>query len=182
MRHSLFLFLAFTPAFAAEPPKAVRITYRLIGLFSPDREKDLRKGFEELADYKLIAVDFAEAELTVEFAPAKLCPGQKPERVTELVNDAIRAATGHTFGVKPRRTVARDKLVSVEIPVAGCHCKACDLAAYEAVAGIDGVEQATASFKDGKVAALIDPAKTDKAKLEDALRKRQVDVRTPAKK
>ena len=47
-----------------------------------------------------------------------------------------------------------------------------DLAAYEAVANIDGVEQATASFKDGRVTALIDPTKTDRAKLEDALKKK----------
>lgn len=184
MRCILGLLLVSTGhIFAADPPpKVERLTYRLVGLFAPDREKDLRKGFEELTEFKLIAVDFAEAEITIEFAPAKLFPGQKPERVTELVNDKIRAVTGHTLGVKARRTVAREKLLAVEIPVAGCHCKACDLAAYEAVAGLDGVEQATASFKDGRVTALIDPTKTDKAKLEDALRKRQVDVRTPAKK
>ena len=36
--------------------------------------------------------------------------------------------------------------------------------------------QATASFKDGKVTVLFDPAKTDKSKLEDALRKKGVDL------
>ena len=186
MRASLFvavLLLATARAADKPPPKVERLTYRLTGLFSPDREKDLRKGFAELPDFKLIAVDFAEAEMTVEFAPTAVFPGQKPERVTELVNDRVRAATGHTFGVKPRRTVPSDKLVSVEIPVAGCDCKACCLAAYEAVAGVDGVEQATASFRDGKVTARIDPTRTDKGKLEEALRKRNVDVLTkPAKK
>ena len=34
--------------------------------------------------------------------------------------------------------------------------------------------QATASFKDGKVTALIDAKTTDKARLEDALRKKGV--------
>ena len=166
---------------AKPEPKAERITYRVIGLFSPDREKALRAGFEELADFKLIAVNFEDAEITIEFAPAKLWPGQKPERVTELVNDRVRGATNHTLGVKPRRTVTGDKLQSVVIPVAGCDCQACCLAAYEAVANVDGVYQATASFKDGRVTARIDPAKTDKAKLEDALRKKGVDVVKPGK-
>ncbi len=184
MRLSLLFACATATTFAADPvpPKAERVTYRVTGLFAADREKDLRDGFAGLPDYTLIAVDFAEAEMTVEFIPAKLFPGQKPDRVTELVNDAVRQATGYTFGVKPRRTIARDKLVRVEIPVAGCDCKGCCLLAYEAVAAVDGVEQATASFKDGRVAALIDPAKTDKAKLEEALRKRNVDVKTPVKK
>ena len=166
---------------AKAEPKMERITYRVIGLFAKDREKDLRAGFEELTDFKLISVNFDDAEITVEFAPAKLWPGQKPERVTELVNDKVRAATNHTFGVKMRRDIARDKLQQVVIPAAGCDCKACCLAAYEAVANLDGVYQATASFKDGRVTALIDPTKTDKAKLEDALRKKGVDLGKPGK-
>jgi len=185
MRPLLFVAVVLGTAVAAAepPPKVERITYRVTGLFAPDREKDLRKAFADLPDFKLIAVDFAEAEMTVEFTPATLFPGQKPERVTELVNDRVRAATGHTFGVTPRRTVPRDKLVRVEIPVAGCDCQACCLAAYEAVAGVDGVEQATASFRDGKVTARIDPTRTDKGKLEAVLRMRNVDVLTkPAKK
>ncbi len=151
----------------------------MTGLFSPDREKDLRDAFEELPDIKLVAVNFDDAEITVEFAPAKLFPNQKPERVTELVSDKVRSVTHSTFAVKPRRTVARDKLEPVTIPAAGLDCKACCLAAYEAVAAIDGVYQATASFKDGRVTALIDPTKTDKAKLEDALRKKGVPVPKP---
>lgn len=157
-------------------PKPEHITYRLIGLFSKDREKDLKAGFEELADFKLVSVNFDDAEVTIEFSPATLFPGQKPERVAELVNDKVRAATGHTFGVKPRRSVARDKLTPVSITVSGCDCKACCLAAYEAVAAVDGVEQATANFKDGRVTALIDPARTDASKLKEALRKKGVDV------
>jgi len=36
----------------------------------------------------------------------------------------------------------------------------------------DGVEQATANFKDGLVTAWIHPKQTDRATLEDALRTR----------
>jgi hypothetical protein len=167
---------------AKAEPKVERLTYRLTGLFDKSREKDLRAGFEELApDFKLIAVNFDDAEITIEFSPAKLFPGQKPERITELVNDKVRSVTRHTFGVKPRRTVPRDKLEQVVIPVAGCDCRACNLAAYEIVANLEGVYQATASFKEGKITALIDPTVTDKSKLEDMLRKRNVDIGKPKK-
>jgi copper chaperone CopZ len=181
------ILLALTAPTGAQPPmaepKVERITYRVIGLFAPEREKALRAGFEELApDFKLIAVDFGEAEMTIEFSPSMLWPGQKPERVAELVNDRVRSATNHTLGVKPRREIARDKLQQVVIPAYGCHCAACNLAAYEAVAGVEGVYQATASFKDERITIVFDPTKTDRAKLEDALRKRGVDLGKKDKK
>ncbi len=178
---SLLLLASVAVAQEKKPePKVERITYRVTGLFSKDREKDLRTGFADLApDFKLISVNFDEAEITVEFAPAKLWPGQKPERVTELVNDKVRSVTHSTFGVKPRREIARDKLTEVVIPAAGCDCKGCNLAAYEAVANVEGVYRATASFKDGRVTALIDPTKTDRAKLVEALRKKGVSVGKP---
>lgn len=171
----LVLCASFAAAQPKEPPKAETITYRVIGLFSREREKDLRAGFEELApDFKLVSVSFDEAEITVEFAPAKLWPGQKPERVTELVGEKLRSVTHNSFGVAAKRTIAKDKLKRVEIDARGCDCKGCNFAAYDAVASVDGVYQATASFKHGLVTALIDPAKADVAKLEAALKQRGV--------
>jgi copper chaperone CopZ len=161
---------------ADKPAKPERFTYRVLGLFSPDREKDLRKAFEELPDFRLVAVDFEGAEVTIEFDPANAFPGAKPAEVVERFDQKLRQATRHTFGARPRRTVPKEKLVQVVIPVAGLDCKACCLAAYEIVARIDGVEQATAIFKDGKITARIDPARTDRAELEAALRKRGVAV------
>jgi copper chaperone CopZ len=176
-------FIAFVPALAPADdkpaPKPEQITYRVLGLFSKDREADLREGFRDIPDIKLGSINFNDAEITVEFNPAKLFPGQKPDRVVELVNDKVRQATHHTFGVKPRSTVPKDKLQEVVIPVGGLDCKACCLAAYEIVAQVDGVVQATASFKQGRVTARFDPSKTDRAKLEEALHKRGVHVDPP---
>ena len=69
-RLTLATLLAFTCAIAAQPkqppkaePKPERITYRVTGLFAPDREKDLRAAFEELPNFKLVAVNFADAEV-----------------------------------------------------------------------------------------------------------------------
>lgn len=176
---SLLAVFGLASAGAAQPPKAEKATYRVTGLFAPEREKALRGAFEELPAVTLVAVDFDDAEITVEFVPARAFPGAKPAQVVGQLDQQLRAATRSTFGVKPRRTVARDKLRPVTIAVAGLDCQACCLAAYEAVAAIDGVVQATASFKDGRVTALIDLTQTDKAKLEDALRKKGVTVGKP---
>jgi copper chaperone CopZ len=162
-----------------KPGKPEKVTYRVLGLFSPDREKDLREAFKELPDVTLVAVNFDDAEITIEFDPAKAFPGAKPGQVVEQFDQKLRSVTRSTFGVKPRRTVPRDKLQQVVIPTAGLDCKGCCLAAYEVIAGIDGVMQATASFKEGRMTAWIDPTKTDRTKLEDALRKRGVEVTKP---
>jgi copper chaperone CopZ len=177
-----FSTLLFTASFSLaddKPAKVERITYRVLGFFCPDREKDLREAFKELPGITLVAVNFKDAEMTVEFVPSKVFPDAKPEQVTERFDQKLRSLTRSTFGVKPRRTTPRDKLQEVVIRVEGLDCKACSLAAYEAIAGIDGVEQASASFKEGKVTALIDPTKTDRKKLEESLSKRGVSVTKP---
>ncbi len=179
---SAFLFAALLLADDKPAAKAERFTYRVYGLFAPDREKDLKEAFKELPDVALVAVNFDDGEITVEFVPAKAFPGAKPEQVLERLDQKLRSETKSTFAVGPRRMIARDKLEQVVIPVVGLDCKACSLAAYEIVARLDGVAQATASFKEGKVTALIDPTKTDQAKLEDALRKRGVQLVKPAVK
>lgn len=182
MRTLLAALLLTTAAGAQDKKPATkpeRVTYRVTGLFDASREAVLREALAELPDFKLIDINFAEAEVTLEFDPQKLFPGQKPERVTELVSDKVRGATHSTFAIKPRRTIPRDKLEAVTIPAFGCDCKACGLAAYEAVANVEGVYQATASFKDGRVTALFDPTKTDRTKLEETLRKKGVDLGKP---
>jgi hypothetical protein len=61
----------------------------------------------------------------------------------------------------------------------GLDCRACELSAYEVIFKMEGVEQATCSFKAGMMTALIDPEKTNKSTLEEALKKRNVSLRTP---
>lgn len=160
---------------AAETKLKVRVT----GLFSPDREKDLRLVFAQWPEYKIVGVDFQYAEMVLEFDADKLHPRAASDKVIASLDNKVRTATQSTFGIKAPSTVAREKLVRVEIPVAGLDCKACCLAAYEIVAKIEGVEQATSSFKAGLITALIDPEKTQKAALEEALKKRNVTLRQP---
>ncbi len=168
----LAALIAFASASAAEPPTTkVRIT----GLFSPDREKDLRELFaEQWPEVKIAGLDLDRAEAILNFDADKLFPKGKPAEIVAKLDEKVRNASNGTFGVKPASAVPRDKLVRVEIAAAGLDCKACCLAAYEIVAKIEGVEQATVIFKEGRISALLDPMKTDKAKLEAALKQRGV--------
>ncbi len=177
---AMAMFAACGATCAEDPPtKTERFTYRVFGLFSPDREEDIRELFKELPEITLTAISFEEAEITVEFNPSKAFPGVKPDRFIELLDNKVRALARGTFAVKPRRVIAKVKLQQLVIPVLGLDCKACSFAAYETIAKIDGVEQATASFKKGQVTALIDPTKTDRAALENALRKRGISIGNP---
>ena len=159
---------------SAEPTK---LTVRVTGLFSKDRVNDLREVFTEWPEVKLGEINFDRGEAELSFDTEKLFPKHKPAEVIARLDDRVRNLSNHTFGVKAVSTVPREKLKRIEIPVAGLDCKACCLAAYEIVAKIDGVEQATASFKEGRITALIDPEKTEKARLEAALKQRGVTLK-----
>jgi copper chaperone CopZ len=153
------------------------VKHQVTGLFMKEREQDLRDAVEKIPHVKLVRIDFPSSEATFEYDPAKAFPGAKPEQVLQRLDNMLKTASSHTFGIKPLRTMPLDKLRLIEIPVAGLDCKACCLVAYEAVAKLDGVERATASFREGRVTALIDPAKTDRAALEEALKKRGVTLK-----
>lgn len=165
---------------AAEPSDPVHATkHQITGLFSPDREKDLQQVFKKLPDFKVIQVDFENAEVSLEYDSAKVFPGAKPEQIVERLDNLVRGASNHTFGVKPLRSVKKETLKLIEIPVVGLDCQACSLAAYEAVYRLKGVETATASFKAGRVTAFIDPEQIDRVELEMALKQRGVQIQMP---
>lgn len=150
--------------------------HQVTGLFAPDRVPDLRQVFEEIPEVKLLSIDYANAEVTLDYVPNKVAAGGKADQVLLRLDNLVKMASRSTFGIKALRTTSRDQLKLLEIPVGGCDCKACSLAAYEAIYKLDGVEQVTASFREGKVTAWIDPAKVDRAALEAALTKKGVTV------
>ena len=183
--HTFFFLLLWVtcvgPASAADATPALphEFKYRVTGLFAPVRVDDLRKLVAQLPDVKLVSVDFKSAEAVFSYDPAKLGGGGKPEKAMERLDNLVRNASRSTFGIKPLCTTPRDQLTLIEVGVLGLDCKGCAFAAYEAVAKLDGVEQATASFKIGLVTALIDPKKTDRAAIEAALKQRQVELKKP---
>jgi copper chaperone CopZ len=152
-------------------------THRVTGLFSREREADLREAVKRVPDLALEAVDFDRGEATFNYDPAIFFKGVKEKDQVERFNNLLRQASSHTFGIRAKGDVSWDKLALVEIPVAGLDCRACELSAYEIIYKIDGVEQATASFKEGRVTARVDPAKTSREALIEALKKRQVAVK-----
>ncbi|HWG41879.1 MAG TPA: heavy metal-associated domain-containing protein [Gemmataceae bacterium] len=171
--------LTITSAAGEKNASPMRIKHQITGLFSTDREQDLREAFKKIPEIKLVSIDFPNAEAICEYVPGKVFPNAEPGQVIQRLDGMLKSASNHTFGVKPLRTVPREKLKRIEIPVAGLDCKACCLAAYEAIYRLEGVETATASFRAGRVTALIDPEKTNRAKLEAALKQRGVGVKSP---
>ncbi len=161
------------------PPGVVRLTVRVTGLFAPDRVGDLRAVFKDVEGVTLAAIDYEYAEAAVEFVPSTAFPGTKADDLPKRLDERVKAASHRTFGVHLSSGVARDKLLTVEVRVAGLDCKGCALAAYEAVAKVDGVEAATVDFKDGRVVARIDPLRTNRAAIEAALKKRGVSLPIP---
>lgn len=148
-----------------------KVKHQIVGLFMPEREEDLRELLQErLPHFKLVQVDIANAEVTLEYDAALVWPGEKPEKYVERLDALLRQHSRDTFGAKRLRTVPLEKLTRVEISVVGLDCKGCSYAAYLMVYQLPGVECAMASFKSGKVTALIDPHLTDKTKLEEALK------------
>jgi hypothetical protein len=156
--------------------RPITARHQVTGLFAPDRALDLREVFAKIPEVELKDLDFKLAEATLVYTPAKAFPGAKPAQCIERLDNLVRNASAHTFGIKPLRTTPLDRLTWIDIGVAGLDCKACALAAYESVYRLDGVECATVDFRAGRLTALIDPAKTDRTKLAAALEKRGVKV------
>jgi len=161
---------------AANP---VTVKHQVGGLYSPEREKDLREAFAKLPMFKLIAIDYENAEVTVEYDPAKLWPGDKPDRYLENFSNALGGVTRNTFRAKPLRAKPLDKMKKVQIPVTGLDCPGCNYGAYRIISVLPGVETAIADFKTGRVTALIDPELTNQDALEAALKKAEVEIGPP---
>jgi hypothetical protein len=154
------------------------VKYQVVGLFDPPRVADLRETFaEKMPGVKLIDVDYKTAVATVEYSPRAVFPGVKPDDVVKQFDQRLRGVSHGTFWVRPVPAVPEDKLQTVEIGVAGLDCRGCSFAAYAAAMRVEGVVRATASMKEGRVTAVIDPAKTDRAAVEAMLVKWRVTVK-----
>lgn len=177
---ALALLLAAGLLSAADKGKPAPVTmkFQVDGLFRKDCIADLRQAMKKIEKVELVSLDYDNAEATFRFVPKEAFPhAGKPEQYVEHFNNILRHASGHTIGVKPPRATPRDRLKWVEIPVAGCHCKACDLGAYWIVTRLPGVEQGQACFQEGRVRALIDPTRISVEKIRAELKRREVDVK-----
>ncbi len=156
------------------------VNLQVIGLFMEERVDDFRQLMKEFPEAKLLKIDFETATATIAYAAdSDLFRGKQPEQIAERLDKRIRQMSRNMFGLQPLSTTPRDKLQHIEIPIVGLDCMACSLAAYEILARIEGVQQATASFRDGRATAWIDPVKTNRSELEAALKQRGVELKSP---
>jgi hypothetical protein len=155
--------------------------HRIIGLSDPDREKDLRDVVKTMPEVELVSLDINTTEAAFKYDVAKLLTNYNPKKppaadaVTKRLDDLLKNASHNTFSLKTLSTVPADKLKKEEIPVGVLDCKGCRYGAYLAVAKIEGVERATVSSEKALLTAWIDSAKTNRAALEDALKKAHID-------
>jgi hypothetical protein len=149
--------------------------FRIVGLFAPERQEDLREVLKEVLDVQLVSVDMDNAEVTLRYDLAKLDPGFNPKKpptaaqTLERLNNRIAHASHGSFRLTARQTVPKDALTKIEIDIGVLDCKACRFGAYRAVMGVEGVSRATVSASPSRVTAWIDAKKTDRAALEKAL-------------
>jgi copper chaperone CopZ len=154
--------------------------FRVLSLFQPDRIEDLRQVVRKLPEITLVDISFKTAIATFRFDAEKIFPGAKtPEHIVEHLSNRLRGKSQGVFEALPLCTVPKNQLKELQIPIIGLDCKGCSYAAYLAIYKIEGVEYAIASFKDRRVVALINPAKTDQATLEKALVKKGVTLKRP---
>ncbi|MFT4637960.1 MAG: copper chaperone CopZ [Verrucomicrobiales bacterium] len=154
--------------------------YRVLGLFQANCVDDLREVTEKVSGIALVKADYLTGITTFRMDAAKVFPDAKsPAQITENLRNKLNGASQGVFETHPLSSLPREKLKEVKIPIAGLDCKGCSYAAYLAVYKIEGVENATASFKEGLVIAWIDPSKTNHAALEEALTKRGVTLAKP---
>lgn len=176
------VILAGVGARAAEdekPAEKVRVTYRIHGLFCPERAEKLRTLFvEELPDIKVLEVDSLRGEATFEFEPvAALGPPAKTanaEQLRVLFNRKVDVANQRKYPNWPTVFVAMpwsppDKLQHVEIPLEGLDCEACALLMHQSLLAIAGIEHAQVSFREGRAIVLVDPAKFNELAVREYL-------------
>jgi copper chaperone CopZ len=152
------------------------VKHRVTGLFDVEREADFRETMKVIVHVDLVSVDSKTGIAEFRLNERQAFGQGTPQQMVERFDNQVREASRGSFGIRPLSTVPPEKVTRIEIPVAGLDCKACCLAAYEAIFKIDGVEHANVSFREGKVTAWIDGEKTNRAALEDSLRKKGVDV------
>ena len=157
------------------------VTYRVLGLCTPDLQNELREAFKEVPNVAVTGIDFDNGECTLRYDLATFWPGadaKKPpadEKILERIRDRLHGVSHGLFTLKARCALPKDKLQRIEIKIGILDCKACRLGTYYSVANIDGVEQVNIAVDPQRVCAWIDASKTKREALVAALKNARVD-------
>jgi hypothetical protein len=172
-----------TPSVVVEEPDPAKyqfdaehtVALRVRGLFEPDQVADFRALMNLFPEAELESINLETAEASIRFAPdCELFRNAKPEQIVERIGNRVRQLSTNLFSLVPLSEIPREKLELVEFSIKGLDCKACSFAVYEILVRIEGVEQATASFRTAHASAFIDPSKTNRPALLEALKQRGV--------
>ncbi|HET6881774.1 MAG TPA: DUF1592 domain-containing protein, partial [Pirellulales bacterium] len=167
-----------------KPPAAAKsadgwptVRLRIMGIYAPHRADFFRQAMTQANDARLLSLagDMAEAELAYD-PDSDRFRGAKAEQLPERFDQLVRNLTEHTVAAKALSAVPLERIERLEIPLIGLDCEACSLGVYDILTRIDGVEQATASFRDGKAIAWIDPSRTDREAILKLLKQRDVRI------
>ena len=155
------------------------VNVRVVGLFMPERVDSFRTLMNEIPDARLQSVEFDTAEARIQLAThSDLGRSTSAEQIVERLNNKIRYLSTGLYSVKALGQVSHNDLERIEFGIIGLDCHACSLAVHDVLIQVDGVEHVTASFRQRQAIAWIDPQKTDRLKLEEALRQRNVTLST----
>jgi copper chaperone CopZ len=171
---SMLLCLLATTLWGEEPTS---MTFRVTGLFDDQRPQEFQELMATIPNVELQKLNVETTEATLRFDVKAAIPGAKPAQVLQRLDQQVKTASHGTFGLKAVSTVPREQLEYVEIAVVGLDCRACNLAAYEIVTKIEGVEQATANFKTGLITVKFDKQKASREKIEETLKMRNVTLK-----
>lgn len=157
-------------------------TFRVIGLFSPERQDDLRELLQTVSAFQLVSLNFPQAEATLRYELPQLFPNtnlKKPptaDAILKRLDELLRQASQGAFTLRPLCTLPADQLTKLEIKVIMPDCKGCRHGVYSSVAKLEGVERATVDSKTSVLTAWIDGTKTKREALIEALKKARVEL------
>jgi copper chaperone CopZ len=163
---SFLLFLLSLALLPAADEAWPTVVMRVVGLCYPERADDLKAEIAERSEVKVVSVDFDRGEVTFAYDPKRT-----------KADDLKHLGGAHGFQIRPRSEIPVDQLTRLDIPVAGLDCKGCALGTANVANRVEGVYHATVDYKAGVVSLRIDPAKTNRDALIDALKKGNVTVR-----
>jgi copper chaperone CopZ len=137
----------------------------------------LLNAAKALENCRLVGVDYDTARATFTYDDeAQGFRKAKPEQVLQQIDNQLRKLSNHTFTLLQPGTLPEAGLQRIDFTIEGLDCLGCSYGAYSAVAALEGVDRATASFHDGKLTAFIDPAKTSREALAEVLKKKEIKV------
>ena len=92
-----------------KPLEPQPVKHRVTGIFSPDRQDDLREVVKNsLPDVKLVSIDYKNSEATFVYDADKLFNKPKPEQIPERFDNLLRSVSSEGFGrLKYHRAIRR---------------------------------------------------------------------------